>query len=128
MSFDVTNNTPEFRRRLRKAQAAGLLAGAQVLINGVKRGLAGGYTSGSFAQGNVLNSVTKSPVYAEPDGLGIDVGTNVPYALYWELGHHNIFTRRYERVPVWVPVAEHEGPATNEAFQRVFAREMEVAS
>jgi hypothetical protein len=30
----------------------------------------------------------------------------VPYELYWEMGHRNAFTRRYERVEIWRPSLE----------------------
>jgi hypothetical protein len=39
----------------------------------------------------------------------VTIGTSttaVPYELYWEMGHQNAFTRRYERVEIWRPTLE----------------------
>ena len=34
------------------------------------------------------------------------VHDGVEYGVYWELGHNNIFTRRYEKKPFMVPAVE----------------------
>ena len=49
-------------------------------------------------------------------------------ALAWELGHHNVFTRRYERVEIWVPKAQESVPAARTAFARVMKRYMEMSN
>lgn len=119
----VKDASGEFLREFHSATPVALIAAAQVIINAVKRRLAGGYTSGAFTTGNVLNSVTRSD--PEPTGLGgyaLEIGTNVPYALYWELGHHNVFTRKYERAPVWEPAfLESQGDAAS-TYERVLRR------
>jgi hypothetical protein len=99
------------------AIAGGLTAAAYVYANLVKRALAGGYTSGDFVTGRVLNSVT----IGEPSGLYIDVGTDLDYAEYWEIGHHNIFTRRYERVMIWEPALDAAGPEMSDVFSGTMA-------
>jgi hypothetical protein len=38
------------------------------------------------------------------------------YALYWELGHVNAFTRRYERVEHWYNTIAEQGDAMALAF------------
>lgn len=94
------------------AVAGALTAAGYVYANEVKRALAGGYTSGDFVTGRVLNSVT----VGEPYGPYIDVGTDLDYAQYWEIGHHNVFTRKYERVEIWEPAAEAMGPEMSDVF------------
>lgn len=124
--FTVQDNSKQFLQSVDSATPFALIAAAQVFINAVKKQLAGGYTSGNFVTGNVLNSVTRSD--PEPTGLGgyaLEVGTNVPYALYWELGHHNLFSRKFERVPVWEPAfLESQDDAVN-AYQRTLKRFVE---
>ena len=92
MPLTITaDHSAEYADRMEEATNAGLKAAAYVYYNEVKRALAGGYTSGDFVTGRVLNSVTVGDVQDH----AIDVGTDVMYALYWEIGHHNIFTRKY---------------------------------
>jgi hypothetical protein len=107
------------------AQKAGLRAAAYVVYNAVKRGLRGGYTSGDFVTGNVINSVTISQIFETTAGVyGIRIGSNVPYALYWELGHENIFTRRHERVEVWRPALVDTREEQRDAYNRAYKRSM----
>lgn len=125
---NFTDNSDEYMKRLRRGQKNGLIAAAQVLINAVKRAMAGGYTSGAFVQGNVINSVTKSEVQEDGEEMSIQVGSNVDYAVYWELGHHNIFTRRYERVEIWVPEAARNAEEMSAAFARQVKRALGAAA
>jgi len=113
-----------FARKHQEAQKAGLRAAAYVVYNAVKRGLRGGYTSGDFVTGNVINSVTISPVFETLGTFAIRIGTNVPYALYWEVGHNNIFTRRYERVEVWRPAMVDTRDEQAAAFASAYKRSM----
>lgn len=125
----VKDNSKEFMRDLTQATPLALIAAAQVFINAVKRRLAGGYTSGDFVTGNVLNSVTRSE--PEPAGMGgyaLQVGTNLPYALFWELGHHNVFTRKFERVPVWEPAFLESQDEAATTYQRALQRFMKQES
>jgi hypothetical protein len=77
---------------------------------------------------------------AEPvdttDGVEIVVGTNVMYALYWELGWSPRSDRAIAalaggelaapsfRVPIWVPQIAAQSSAMNRAFERVYQRRM----
>ena len=116
------SNSALVRKRFLKGVDGGLVAQAHVYMNAVKRALRGGYTSGDFVTGNVLNSVTRTDPRWESSARAIRVGTNVMYALFWEIGHHNIFTRRYERVEIWYPELIRTAPAQRQAFERVFYR------
>ena len=76
------------------ARDAALIAAAEVVRTEVKLRLRGGYTSGQFVTGNVWNSVKLSAPTDDPEGRGVRVYTDVTYALYWEVGHLNTFTRK----------------------------------
>lgn len=115
-----TSHRREAEARLRTAQDAGLVAAAVLLQNRVKAALTGGYTSGAFVTGRVRNSVTHTAPHPVPGGRGIEVGTNLLYALYWELGHVNLYTRRYERQERWRPTLLDSRHDIQREFTRVF--------
>lgn len=149
---------PERQAQIREASRKGLIASAQVYVNAVKKDLRGGYTSGLYVTGNVINSVTRTEADPSPggtyqddsgehttptvapestgDGLEIVVGTNVMYALYWELGwsprnEHDIaglaggeLAAPSYRVPIWHPQLIAQSPAMQRAFERVYNRAM----
>lgn len=98
-----TSRADVVQRAMTDALAAGLAAAGNQYADRVGRRLAFGYTSGDFVTGNVAGSVEVTPVARTPSGLEVKVGSNVDYALFWELGHVNLFTRRYERVEIWRP-------------------------
>lgn len=145
--------------QMRAAARAGTIAAAQVYINGVKRELRGGYTTGEYVTGNVINSVTRTELdaadvgtyedndgieratpEAEPsphqDGVEIVVGTNLLYALYWELGWSPRMDKDIAglaggslaapsfRVPIWMPQLGAQRPAMQAAFERTYNRFM----
>lgn len=121
-----TSNLDADMARALAAVDAGLQAGGYYLANRIKEQLAGGYTSGDFVTGHVLNSVTLSEPYDEGDARVLEVGTDVDYALYWEMGHHNLFTRQFERVEIWRPTMEQEadtvGQIVDETIRSVMNR------
>ena len=117
------SNIPAAQAALREGRELGLIAAAQVVINQVKRGLRGGYTSGDFVTGNSINHVTRGPVEYDAGEAFIRVGTSVLYNLYWELGHHNLFSGRYERRPIWLPSLLD----TRAAQQRAYAAQIKAA-
>lgn len=98
-----TSRIPAVQAAMDQALMDGLTAAAQHYANEVKQDLRGGYTSGAFVSGNVINSVAVDPGQRRGDVLEARVGTDVMYALFWEVGHQNLFTRRYERVEIWRP-------------------------
>lgn len=118
------SNLPSVAQRMRAATDAGLLAAAAVLETKVKEGLRGGYTSGRFVTGHVMASVNHSEPELGPNGAFILVGTDVMYALFWELGHQNLFTRKFERVEVWIPAFFGSRAEMLAAYQRVYSRFM----
>lgn len=122
------SNWDSVRARLAAARDAGLVAAAEVVRTAVKEGLRGGYKSGAFVTGNVLNSVQITPPMDDEGGRAVRVFSDVDYALFWELGHLNLFTRKFERKEVWHPALISTTAAQLDAFNRVFARFMGEAA
>lgn len=120
-----TSNLPAFLKDQDEAERLGLIAAAYVLVNSVKRALRGGYTSGNFVTGNVINSVTRGQPFRDGMGWAIEAGTDLMYALFWEIGHHNLFTRKYERVEKWRPAFMDARPAMAEAYARQWEKTMQ---
>jgi hypothetical protein len=118
------SNLPAVRAQMERARDAGLIAAAQVVINDEKRRLRGGFTSGLFVTGNILNSVTRTEPTDENGVRVIRVGTDVEYAPFWELGHVNAWSRKFERVETWVLALFSTASEQAAAFSRVFARFM----
>ena len=117
-----------FRQRHERATAAALQAAAQVVVNGLKdakpQGLAGGYTSGDFVTGNLINSIDTTAVQTDSGGAHIMVYTDVMYAVYWEYGHFNIFLRRFIREERWRPTLDRKSDEAFRAYARVYDRFM----
>lgn len=116
------SNLPAVLERLRRARFAGLLAAALVYENAMKEALRGGYTSGAFVTGFVMNSVTHGEPTEDAGGAFILVGTNVMYALFWEVGHMNLFTKKFERVETWMPTFLATRAEQTAAYVRAFGR------
>jgi hypothetical protein len=114
------SNLPAFIRAMDDAAPKGLHAAAYVVQNKVKENLRGGYKSGAFVTGHVMNSVTIGQVYREGTGWAIRVGSNVEYALWWEVGHNNRWTRQYERSERWRPALVDSRFEAMSAFNRVY--------
>ena len=100
---EFTSNLGAFLGATERQMQAGLIAAAELFLADIKDELKGGYTSGDFVTGANVNAVRRGSPEQGIDGWQIAVGSDVDYALYWEVGHHNLFTRKYERVEKWVP-------------------------
>jgi len=103
VSVEFKSNLGVFLGATERAQKAGLIAAAESYMADIKRELTPGYTSGAFVTGANVNAVNRGEPETSGDGAEIAVGTTSEYALPWEVGHHNLFTRKYERVEKWVP-------------------------
>ena len=115
-----SSNLPAITSRMKAARGQGLLAAAAVVENEVKERLRGGYTSGDFVTGASLAAVAHSEPQEDGEGAFILVGTNLFYNLFWELGHMNLFTHRFERKEVWMPALLSTRQQQLAAFQRVY--------
>ena len=107
MSAEWRSNLGAFLGATDRAKKAGLIAAAETYMAPVKERLQRGYTSGNFTTGNMANSVARGEPEVSVDGVEIAVGStqeDPAYGLFWEVGHHNLFTGKTERVEVWVPL------------------------
>jgi hypothetical protein len=129
------SNFPKAVALIEQAQINGLRAAVRPPQNEIKRALRGGYTSGDFITGVNINAVTTSEPFVGDNGrwrilVGfprffrdpLGVVRDMIYVLAWELGHINLFTRRYER-----QVRILAAPAARAAFAREFRRTIEGA-
>lgn len=122
------------------ALGTGLAAAGQEYARRVRTRLEQGYTTGDFVTGHVANSVMVSPVERTGEGLRLTVGSNVNYALFWELGHVNIFIRKgagasslagnrttgtYQRVEVWRPILAESREALREIIRTTANEEVQ---
>ena len=123
-----TSNLKVVKVLMDMATMQGLEFAANQIRNRVVLGLRGGYTSGQFVTGtNTGSVVTTEPQYLGMGRWRILIGTSIndpPYPLYWELGHFNIFSRKFERKEVWGPALADGADAARKAFARGFNRSM----
>lgn len=88
MPAEWKSNIPAVQARLALGIDRGLIAAAEVVRQTVSSELRLGYTTGEWVTPHVALTVT----YGSPENQGtvrvIRVGTNVMYALYWEVGFH----------------------------------------
>ncbi len=124
MSATWSSGLNNFQTSNAGAIDAGLIAAAQVLVNEVRRRLRGGYTSGAYFTGVSMNSVTRSDPMTEDGVRVIRVGGKPSYLLFWELGHQNLFTDRYERQERWRPALAESRNAIAQAFAATYKRFM----
>ncbi len=114
---------PAVRRQWLAGVDRGLTAAAEFYTKRVRARLLKGYTTGHFAHG--MRGVAGRVMYTKPydygGGRAVTMGTSttdVPYEVFWELGHVNIFigggaratslaskrTGSYVRVEIWRPL------------------------
>lgn len=127
MSATWKSNIPEVLKRLEAAEKKALIACALILVNAVKRNHRRGFTSGKFVTGRMVNSVTRGEPFFDGVAWVIVVGTNLLYDLFWTIGHHNLFTGKYERVDHWTPAFDDNITRMVETYARIVKREMEAA-
>lgn len=126
MSVSVTDNSRQAVSRADEAGRLGLAAAVTVLKNAVVKQFGSSYYKGGAFRSTlfVKQSVRFLTPYKTPDGYETVLGTKLIEALYWELGHHNTFTRKYERVRIWEPTGLASMGAMRDAYARVVARIM----
>lgn len=103
-----------------------LFAAGLVYRNAMTTALQNGYTSGDFDHGmaGIAGSVAVSEPQSDAAGQFVSVGTNIIYGKFWELGHYNIFTRRFERVEKWRPTLASESENMAAKFAAVLTARM----
>jgi hypothetical protein len=120
-----TDRSREARDRYREAARMGVDAASNTLEREVKKAHNAYYTSQAFrSTAQIRQSIRRVGPTMGRDGWEARVGTNKMIALYWELGHRNLFTRKYERVRLWEPTAIQNIGRMRVTFARVVARMM----
>lgn len=128
MSVRVTDRSRTYLRRFQEASRYAVDATANTLQANVTRNFGTHYTSQAFRDTlKVRPAIRRTAPYRDAQGnfaarVGIKQGKVGLVALAWELGHHNLFTRKFERVEIWVPTAMDSIPAMQATFTRVLAR------
>jgi hypothetical protein len=118
MSVDLVDRAAEAIGRYDGAAKKGLGAAAQLLHREVKKAFGTKYYKGGKFRDTlkVRASIRYLTPYKTRSGWESVVGTKIIQALYWELGHDNIYTRNRERVRIWEPT----GVAKREAMKAEF--------
>ena len=129
MSVSVVDNRRQAVARADNAGMLGLAAAVTVLKNAVVKQFGSSYYKGGRFRSTlfVKQSVRFLMPYKTPDGYETILGTKLIEALYWELGHQNLFTRRHERVQIWEPAGMASTGAMRDAYARVVASLMGAA-
>jgi hypothetical protein len=122
---DPAAELTEFISAFERGIPAALVAAGNVYLGALKPKLQAGYTSGEFTQGIQAAAAQLSEPAFEEGGWVIVAGTNELVSLFWEIGHQNLFTRRYERVEYWRETLEETQPAMAAAFADEMAAQLE---
>lgn len=142
------DKSKEAEARYNRAAKAGVTASAQTLLNALKRAYNDYYTSGAFRSSlQIRQALRRSSTEKGPDGwyaiVGVPTASVTPkggkkpvdrgkVALYWEIGHNNIFIRdeagnpTFQRMQIAVPAATESAQAMKDAWARTIKRYMEA--
>lgn len=103
MPVTFTDSSRRVQDRYREAARMGLAAGGQLLVRELKKAHGDSYyKGGKYRTGQVRQSI-KATRPRWNGGWTLLVGTKLVFPLYWELGHTNRFSGKYERVQIWQP-------------------------
>lgn len=128
VSVKVTDRSAEVRARYGKGAKAGVDAAANLMQREVVKAFGSDYyKGGAFRSTLQVKQSIRRQVMASPTGWVALIGTKIKEALYWELGHPNIFTRKFERVQIWVPTALANADNARQEFAKIVARVMGAA-
>lgn len=130
MSVTVQDMSGKAIARYDAAAQRGLDAAAAHLTFAVQKAHGSSYYNGGAFRSTlyVRQSIRRLTPYRGVAGKWeTQVGTNKIQALYWELGHHNLFTRKHERFRVWEPTGLREQGRMAQIFASTVARAMGVA-
>lgn len=117
-----TSNLPRVKSQIQQARESALQAVGAVVKAEVQRRLEGGFTSGDFDTGESVEHV-QTEIRETATGAEVRIGTDLVHNLVWEVGHVNVYTRKFERVETWMPALL----STRAEQQAVFAREYKQA-
>ena len=126
MSVTTVDRSREALARYDEIVPRALDGAAKHLVDEVRKAFGSTYYLGGRFRSTlqVKQSIRRLTPYKTPAGWETVVGTKLIEALYWELGHRNIFTRNPERVQLWVPTATANVERMQKTFAYVVARFM----
>ena len=126
MSVTISRYDAAAKDRYREGARKGVEAAATHLWVSVRKAFGSWYyTSAAFRSTlYIKQSIRRDGPTWKGNGWESTVGTNKVEALYWELGHMNHFTQKYERVQIWVPTGAREVQTMRATFARVVTRRM----
>jgi hypothetical protein len=126
VSVTVTDNSLRVLDRYRDAARMGMDAAANHLKVSVQKAFGSWYYKGGRFRSTlqIKQSIRRDGPTWKGNGWESTVGTNKIEALYWELGHNNLFTGNPERVQIWVPTGAREVQPMRATFARVVTRMM----
>lgn len=124
MAVTVTDNSRTVQDRYREAARKGLVAGGALLVREIKKAHGKSYyKGGKYRTGQVRQSIKKTAPFWL-NGWILQVGTKLVFPLYWELGHTNRFSGKYERVQIWQPTYLQNVTAIQAEFGATLKRYM----
>ena len=126
MAVERVDRSREAISRGREAGRLAMDAAANHLRQEVWKAFGSDYYKGGAFRSTlqVKQSIRRQGPNWVGDGWESTVGTKFIEALYWELGHYNVFTRKRERVQLWEPTARNATPAMQRIYARVMVRYM----
>jgi len=125
MPVELTDRSNEFQSAYDRAAYTALSATARHLKQQVQYSFVSKnyYKGGAFRSTlQIVQSIGYKPPVRGMKGWETVVGTKHIVALYWELGHHNAFTRKFERVEIWKPTMLRERQAMRAMFGATLRR------
>lgn len=124
----VIDGSAIVRARYFNGARAGVEAAANLMQREVVKAFGSDYyKGGAFRSTLQVKQSIRRQMMTEPTGWVASIGTKLKEALYWELGHTNAFTRKHERVQIWVPTALANVENARQEFAKIVARVMGVA-
>jgi hypothetical protein len=128
ITITVTDRSVEVQARYAQGARAGVDAAANLVQGEVVKAFGSNYyKGGAFRSTLQVKQSIRRQVMAGSTGWFALVGTKIKEALYWELGHQNLFTGKKEHVPIWVPTALANVENMRKEFAKIVARVMGAA-
>lgn len=126
MSVNIIDRSALALARYDEASRLGMDAAANHLQVEVVKAFGSKYYKGGRFRSTlyVKQSIRRLAPFKQGGGWQSVVGTKLIEALYWELGHRNLFTRKHERVQLWVPTAAKNIDRMRKTYATIVARIM----
>ena len=126
MSVTIIDRSAAALARYDDASRLGMDAAANHLQVEIVKAFGSRYYKGGRFRSTlyVKQSIRRLAPFKQGGGWQSVVGTKLIEALYWELGHRNVFTRKHERVQLWVPTAAKNIDRMRKTYATIVARIM----